>query len=186
MSTETCKSPRWPVFTMINYVTQSGCCLEGRKAGQKGIYFPLKVVNLAHFMSFSTASSSKNVIKLKKEKETKKKKDPAFVPVPVNAHADILDSPKAKRIVSKCGKCSLSSAPQLKSRVPQRVARVEGVLFEGQHWMVMGEGRPPPRPPHLSSSSFKMNRLSQDVSPSRCSPHLSYGDMLSSLVDLLG
>lgn len=81
----------------------------------------------------------------------KKKKDPAFVPVPVNSHADILDSPKAKRIVSKCGKCSLSSPPQLKSRVPQRVARVEGVLFEGQHWMVVGGKVVPLTSPHPRS-----------------------------------
>lgn len=73
--------------------------------GQKGIYFPLKAVNLAHFMSFSLACSSKNLIKCKE----KKPKDSATVPVQVNAHADILDSPKAKRIVSKCGKCSSST-----------------------------------------------------------------------------
>lgn len=86
-------------------------------------------MNLAHFMSFSTASSSKKLssnLKKKKEKNRKNKIDPAIVPVPVNAHADILDSPKAKRIVSKCEKCSLSPPPQLRSGVLQRVTGMEG------------------------------------------------------------
>lgn len=94
-------------------------------------------------MSFSTASSSKKLssnLKKKEEKNRKNKIDPAIVPVPVNAHADILDSPKAKRIVSKCEKCSLSPPPQLRSGVLQRVTGMEGggggVLFEGKHWMV--------------------------------------------------
>lgn len=57
---------------MINYVTQSGCCLgQGQKGKEKKEYAsPLKVAYLAHFMSFSTASSSKNF------KKTNKKQTP--------------------------------------------------------------------------------------------------------------
>lgn len=80
-------------------------------------------------------------------------------------HADILDSPKAKRIVSKCGKCSFRcSGPQLMCREVQRVTGVEGVLLEGKHWVVR---EVPPPSPHLTSphcSPVKVNQLSQDVS----------------------
>ena len=141
---------------------------------KKKEYFPLKVVNLAHFLSLSMASSSKKLSSsLKKERKRKKnqnKTDPAIVPVPVNAHADILDSPKAKGILSKCEKCSLSPPPQLRSGYCREllVWRVEvvvvggGVLLEGKHWMLreIFFFSPSPLP-----SFFKVIQLSQDVSP---------------------
>ena len=85
----------------------------------------------------------------------------------------ILDSPKAKRIVSKCGKCSLRTPPQLLSRVLQRVTGLEGRPLQGKHWMV-GEGLLP----HPSAN------VQSGPAVSGCVPFRSFSSILS--VELSG
>ncbi|MEQ2316459.1 hypothetical protein AMECASPLE_032739 [Ameca splendens] len=121
--------------------------------------------------------------------QVEKKPNPTNCPTSVKAHADILNSSKAKRIVKKCGKCSVSvsssadihSAAQFLMRTG-RYSTEMGVLIE-EHWMV----REVFLPQHLGEAI----QLSQGASPAECSPsfsfrEISHGAMLSSLVDLLG
>lgn len=78
-------------------------------------------------------------------------------------HADILHSPKAKRIVSKCGKCSSAVArPRLVCRAVQRVGGVDGGPVTG--WKALGgRGGSRLRPPRLWSERTGRVRTSSSA-----------------------
>lgn len=145
-----CKLPRWPVFTMINYVTQ-GWLFGTKKTREKKEY-----TSPCELRNWHTSCPSAQHLPVKSYPHiSRKQRLHVFFPGQVNAHADILDSPKAKRVLSvKSAQWvpALPSSVQAAAELPVwRGGPVRGEALGGQ-----GGSSPSPLPSLFNVNSFRL------------------------------